>query len=78
MIMIIMGRDSMLANLKNSEKVILVVLGLFMAFILASYAQFVSQIGSSYPGMIWEEIASGILGSVLVGIFVIVRNKRLH
>lgn len=68
----------MLPNLKNSEKLIVVVLSLFMAFILGSYAQFVSQVGSSYPGMIWEEIASGILGAVLVGVFVIIRNRRLH
>lgn len=68
----------MLPNLKNSEKLIVIVLSLFMAFILGSYAQFVSQFGSSYPGMIWEEVASGILGSVLVGVFVIIRNRRLH
>ncbi|WP_312338174.1 hypothetical protein [Anaerospora hongkongensis] len=66
----------MLANPKNNEKIIVGVVSLFMAFILGSYAQFVWQIGFSYPAMIWEELASGILGSVLVGIFVFFRNRR--
>lgn len=66
----------MLANPKNNEKIIVGVVSLFMAFILGSYAQFVLQIGFSYPAMIWEELASGILGAVLVGIFVFFRNRR--
>jgi len=68
----------MFANLRNIEKIKLLVIGLFMVLILGSYAQFVMQVGFSNPGLVWEEIVSAVLGSALLGIFVIIRNKRGH
>ncbi|HAK73243.1 MAG TPA: hypothetical protein DCP36_05995 [Sporomusaceae bacterium] len=68
----------MLANLRNIEKIKLLVIGLFMVLILGSYAQFVMRVGFSNPGLIWEEVVSAVLGSALLGIFVIIRNKRGH
>ncbi|MDF2929081.1 MAG: hypothetical protein K0Q75_1319 [Anaerospora sp.] len=37
----------MFANLRNIEKIKLLVIGLFMVLILGSYAQFVMQVGFS-------------------------------
>ncbi|WP_312523220.1 hypothetical protein [Anaerospora sp.] len=68
----------MFANLRNIEKIKLLVIGLFMVLILGSYAQFVMRVGFSNPGLIWEEVVSAVLGSALLGIFVIIRNKRGH
>ncbi|WP_312561379.1 hypothetical protein [Anaerospora sp.] len=68
----------MFANLRNIEKIKLLVIGLFMVLILGSYAQFVMQVGFSNPGLVWEEFVSAVLGSALLGIFVIIRNKRGH
>lgn len=68
----------MFANLRNIEKIKLLIIGLFMVLILGSYTQFVMQVGFSNPGLVWEEFVSAVLGSALLGIFVIIRNKRGH
>lgn len=68
----------MFTNLRYIEKFGLLAFSLLVVFMLASYAQFVTQVGYSYPQVVWEEVVSGILALILVGTFVMIRDKRGH